>query len=193
MQRRQFLTTFGLGMTLGSRAWGRAALGDAQAKTECAVGKVCPKQLSAAAFEHFIPGKLTCSESILWAGCDCLGIKSDLVPDIALGLAGGIGLQGKTCGVLTSSAMVLSLAMAAREKDYKKKKMGTLQAVGRMRKAFVEKFKHADCRSLCGLNLTTPEGRKELVEHVKADTCAAFVKAGAELLAQELNRINKVV
>ncbi len=180
-------------MALHSCAWGQAGIEKAEPEPKCAVSKVCPKQLSDAAFEYFIPRKLTCSESILWAGCDCLGITSDLLPDIALGLAGGIGLQGKTCGVLTGSAMVLSLAMAAKEKNYKKKKMGTLQAVGRMRKAFAQKFNHTDCRSLCGLDLTTPEGRKELMGHVKADTCAEYVRAGAELLAQELNKINTAV
>ncbi len=189
MERRRFLSTCGLGMALGSGAWGQVKTERAETKPEFTVSKVHAKQLSAAAFEYFIPRKLTCSESILWAGCDCLGIKSDLVPDIALGLAGGIGLQGETCGVLTGSAMVLSLAMAAKETDYKKKKMGTLQAVGRMRKAFAQKFNHADCRSLCGLDLTTPEGRKELMGHVKADTCAKYVRAGAELLALELNKI----
>jgi len=177
-------------MALGSSAWGQVRTEAAETKPECTVSKVCAKQLSSTAFEYFIPRKLSCSESILWAGCDCLGIKSNLVPDIALGLAGGIGLQGQSCGVITGSAMVLSLAVAAKEKDYKKKKMGTLQAVGRMRKAFVKKFNHADCRSLCGLDLTTPQGRKELTGHVKADTCAKYVKAGAELLAHELNRIH---
>ena len=189
MERRQLLSTCGLGMALGSSAWGQVRTEEAETRRECTISKVSSKQLSTATFEYFIPRKLTCSESILWAGCDCLGVKSDLVPDIALGLAGGIGLQGETCGVLTGSAMVLSLAMAAKEKDYKKKKMGTLQAVGRMRTAFVQKFNHADCRSLCGLDLTRLEGRKELMGHVKADTCAKYVKAGAELLAQELNRI----
>jgi len=179
-------------MALGSCTWGQSRTEKAASKPKWDAGKVCPKQLSAAAFEYFIPGKLTCSESILWAGCDCLGIKSELVPDIALGLAGGIGLQGKTCGVLTGSALVLSLAVGAQETDYKKKKMGTLQAVGRMRQAFAQKFSHTDCRSLCGLDLTTPAGRKELMEHVKADTCAAYVEAGAELLAQALNQIHMV-
>jgi C_GCAxxG_C_C family probable redox protein len=186
MERRQFLSTCGLGMALGSGAWGQIRTEKAETKSD----GTGTKQLSAAAFEYFIPRKLTCSESLLWAGCDCLGIKSDLVPDIALGLAGGVGLQGKTCGVLTGSAMVLSLAIAAQEKDYKKKKMSTLQAVGRMHKAFVQKFNHADCRSLCGLDLTTAGGRKEMTRHVKADTCAEYVRAGAELLAQELNTIH---
>jgi C_GCAxxG_C_C family probable redox protein len=123
------------------------------------------------------------------AGCEALGIQSDLVPDIALGLAGGIGLQGETCGVLSGCAMVLSLAVAEKEKDYPKKKMQTLQAVGRVHKAFRQRLGRADCRSLSGLDLTTPEGRKKLQEGVKEQVCAGYVRAGCELLAKELQAL----
>jgi len=148
-----------------------------------------PARLFEAAYEQFIPGKLTCCESILMAGCAALGVKNDLVPDIALGLAGGIGLQGKTCGVITGCAMVLSLAIAQKEKEYVKKKMATLQAVARLYNAFEERVGSTECRTLCGLDLTTPEGRKRLQESVNKQTCTRFVEVGSELLAMELQRL----
>jgi hypothetical protein len=52
-----------------------------------------------------------------------------------------------------------------------------------------KQFGSADCRSLCGLDLTTAEGRKGLAEGVKAQKCAKFVEAGARLLARELQTI----
>jgi len=152
-------------------------------------GNIDADKLAARAHEHFIPGKRTCCEAILMAGCEALEIDSKLVPDIALGLAGGVGLQGETCGVITGSAMVVSLAVAAKEKEYRKKKMQTLEAVGRLRCAFQKEFGHTDCRSLCGLDLTKPEDRKKLMESVKSQTCAKFVKGGARLLAEELRNI----
>lgn len=123
------------------------------------------------------------------AGCEVLDIQSDLVPDIALGLAGGVGLQGETCGVITGSAMVLSLAVATEETEYAKKKMRTLEGVGRLHRAFRDQFGHTECRSLSGLDLTTPQGRQTLVQSVKAHKCSKCVKAGAELLAKELQSI----
>jgi len=161
----------------------------ARADENTARCKIDADKLAARAHEHFIPGKRTCCESILMAGCEALGIESNLVPDIALGLAGGVGLQGETCGVITSSAMVLSLAVAAKEKKYPKKKMQTLSAVGRLRCAFEKEFGHTDCRSLSGLDLTKPEDRKKLMESVKSQKCAKFVQAGARLLAKELQNI----
>jgi C_GCAxxG_C_C family probable redox protein len=161
----------------------------AQAGEEPPKRNIDPAEFCKATHQHFIPGKLTCGESILMAGCQALAIKSKLVPDIALGLAGGIGLQGETCGVLTGCALVLSLAVAEKEKEYPKKKMQTFQAAGRVHKAFKERFGRTDCRSLCGLDLTTPEGRKKLEEGVKEKVCAKYVHVGSELLAKELQTL----
>ena len=187
MDRRDFLKTCGAGAMATS---GLTAAIDSQAACG-ADGKrsIDPDKLEETAYRHFIPGKLTCCESILLAGCEALGIESDLVPDISLGLGGGVGFQGDTCGVLTSTAMVVSLAVASKEKNYAKKKMQAVQAAGRIYCAFKEQFGAADCRSLCGLDLTTLEGRKKLAETVKAQRCAELVRTGAQLLAKELQGI----
>jgi len=187
MKRREFLDKCAIGFTVA--AGSLASLKATHAAEDTASCKIDADRLVETAHKHFIPGKRTCCESILMAGCEALQIESELVPDVALGLAGGIGLQGDTCGVITSSAMVLSLAVAAKENDYPKKKMQTLGAVGRLRCAFEEECGHTDCRSLCGLDLTKPEDRMKLKESVKAQTCAKLVKAGARLLAKELQSI----
>jgi len=186
MKRREFIRTCATGMLAGTAS---AAASDVFGAEQNSNRRIEPAQLAETAYRHFIPGKRTCCESILQAGCQALGIESPLVPDITLGLAGGVGLQGEVCGVLTSSAMVISLAVAQKEVEYPKTKMRTLQSAGQLFGAFKKQFGHTDCRSLCGLDLTTPEGRKKLEEGVKEYTCARFVKAAAELLAQELERI----
>jgi C_GCAxxG_C_C family probable redox protein len=150
-----------------------------------AAPQIDAERITKSALNRFLSEKRTCCESILMAGCETLAVKSDLVPDIALGLAGGVGLQGDTCGVLTGSALVLSLAIAKKETDYPKK-MRTLQAVGRVHSEFKKQFGCTDCRSLCGLDLTTAEGNRRLAEGVKVQKCAKFVEAGASLLAREL-------
>jgi C_GCAxxG_C_C family probable redox protein len=187
MKRREFLRTYVTGVTVGAASL--PVLPTAQASIKEGKRKIDPDKLSKTACQYFIPGKLTCCESILIAGCEALGLKSDLVPDIALGLAGGIGLQGKTCGVITGCALVLSLAIAEREKEYPKKKMTTLQAVGRIYDAFERQVGSTECRTLCGLDLTTPEGRKKLQESVKEQICNRYVHIGSELLIKELEKV----
>jgi len=184
MKRRQFLETSAASLAAA------ASLGAAPAAygTEASVEKLnSADRLARTAGEHFLVGHRACSESILMAGCEALGIKSELVPDIALGLAGGVGLQGDACGVLTSAAMVLSLAIAGKETEYPKKKMRIAQAAGRVHSEFKKQFGCTDCRTLCGLDLTTEEGRKKLAEGVKVQKCAKFVEGGAKLLARELD------
>jgi len=148
-----------------------------------------PDTMAKSAVKHFIPGKLTCGEAILLTGLESLGLKTKLAPDIALGLGGGVGLQGKTCSVLTVSAMILGLAVGVVEKDYKKKKMATFKAVGQFAKAFEKEYGCTDCRKLSGLDLTTVEGRKKLMASVKADRCAKLVAFGARTLAKSLQDI----
>ena len=186
MKRRQFLETCAAGVA----AAGSLGMAPGTQGAETAAGtSILADQLAKAASEHFLVDNRACSESIVMAGCETLGIRNELIPDIALGLAGGVGGQGDTCGVLTGAAMVLSVAIARKETAYPKKKRRIVQATGRVHREFKTQFGCTGCRGLCGLDLTTEEGRKKLAEGVKGEKCAKFVQAGAKLLARELDTI----
>ena len=144
------------------------------------------KELTKKALKYFTQENRACSESVLMAGCECLGVKSDIIPDIAFGLAGGIGMQGKTCGAVTGSAMVLSLA-AAQKKD-PMIKMKAIEAVGRLYTNFEKKLGTASCKELTGIDLTTEEGRKA-IQSVKESKCVPAVQTACELLTNELANI----
>jgi len=186
MRRREFLRNCLAKAAVGGSLFSVQSIRGSEESTKL---NIDPDKFSETAYQQFIPGKRTCSESILMAGCEALRLKSEVVPNIALGLAGGVGLQGEICGVLTGCSLVISLAAAQIENDYAKKKMLTLQAVGRVHSAFKKQFGKTDCRSLCGLDLTTPEGRKKLEEGVKEQTCAKYVQVGSALLAKELQNL----
>lgn len=185
MKRREFLKA-GIGGAAGASTVCVLQNTLCAAESQPAAPNVDPDSVATAAVEHFLAGKRTCGESILLAGCETLGIENELVPDIALGLAGGIGLQGKTCGTISGAAMVLSLGVASRETDYQKKKMQVFKAAGAMCKRFENQFGTTECRKLSGLDLTTAEGRKVLQQRVKAEKCRNFVEAAARMLAQSL-------
>jgi len=183
MKRRE-LVKMGVGLGIAGVVGGTNSTDAAVPCVSCD-----PDHMSKSAVKHFMPGKLTCGEAILLAGLESLGHKTKLAPDIALGLGGGVGLQGKTCGVITSAAMILGLAVGAVEKDYKKKKMATFKAAGKFAKDFEKEFGCTDCRKLCGLDLTTVEGRKKLMASVKAQRCCKLVATGAKMLAKSLQDI----
>ena len=183
MKRRQMLKTCIAAATAASVTSTLTPTARADRKTFAPIDS---EKMVATALECLTTGGQGCSESILSAGCQALGIESDLVPDIALGLAGGVGLQGRICGLLTGSSMVVSLAVAKKEKDYAKKKMQSLQITGRLFNKFAQQFGSCRCRRLCGLDLTTPEGRKKLKEEVKFQVCTRYVRQATESLAKEL-------
>jgi len=84
---------------------------------------------------------------------------------------------------------VLSLAVARKEKEYPKKLMRTVECVGRVHQAFKKQCGFTNCRSLTGLDLTTPEGRQKLKAGVRAQKCAKYVATAARILAEELKTV----
>jgi C_GCAxxG_C_C family probable redox protein len=187
MERREFLRAGAAG--LATVAGVLAHPGAASAQEAVAQDTVVNADAMAeATLGHYLQGKKTCAESVLLAGCEALGVKSKIVPDIALGLAGGIGLQGKTCGAITGAAMVLGIALAPKETEPAKRTLRVCDAVRAVCGEFEERFGTTECRKLCGLDLTTPEGRKTMKEKVKGETCRHYVEAGARLMAEQINK-----
>ena len=167
MKRRDFLKTGASGLAASAGVLALPGIAYAEARPP-AERRIDPEALAAAAHSHFMPGKRTCGEAILMAGCQVLDVKSRIASDTALGLAGGVGLQGQTCAVITGAALVLALAAAEKQPDYAKRKMPLFEAVQRLSQAFEKQFGASDCRTLSGLDLTTAEGRKTLKATVKA-------------------------
>ena len=115
-----------------------------------------------AAGQYFKNG-YNCSESIVRAGVDLLGIKLDeQALRMATGFGGGIGHAGCVCGALAASVMVLGLlkgraaATESREEAY--------DLSGEFHRRFQERFGATCCRAL---NPHEFETREHLVNCVK--------------------------
>lgn len=166
-----------------------AACGAAQAAEAPAPVKIDPDALAAAAREYFLKEKKTCAEAMLFVGSKAIGMQRPPRPDMALGLAGGVGLMGRTCGVVTGGAMALSMAISQRCSDRKLQEKQTFAAAREFCRRFEKDAGTSVCRTLSGLDLTTPEGRKALKQRVKAEKCSKYVEAGARTLAKMLQKI----
>ena len=187
MNRRNFLRTSAAGLAAtGLFISGNEAQAVEDNKPRGPLKSPEAEVFAKAAYQHFIPGKKTCSEAVLLGCCEALGIESPLVPDIALGMGGGVGLQGHICGIVTGGIMVTGLVVGSREADYSKKKMRVLAASGRFLQGFEKEYRTVACRRICGLDLTTPEGREKLEGSVKAEKCAPVIQACARRLSEIL-------
>ncbi|MFW5859792.1 MAG: C-GCAxxG-C-C family (seleno)protein [Planctomycetota bacterium] len=132
---------------------------------------------------HFADAELTCGEAIVLAGCEALDEPTQTAGALALGLAGGIGLRGDACGVLTGGGQVIALAVGRGIKDYKQRKRRVMAAVGR----FYDDFAAAhdgtvDCRAICGCDLTTAAGRTALKRPENKRRCIAALERGCDLV-----------
>jgi C_GCAxxG_C_C family probable redox protein len=150
-----------------------------------------PEALVRRADELFLSAGLTCSEAILQAGCEALGIEDPLVPGIALGLGGGVGQQGATCGILTGAALCISAAIIRTRPDtaYQEKKRRVMAATGTVFRAFQAEFGQTECRRICGLDLRAPTVTAGAKATIRVRVCAPRLAACARVLAGVLNEL----
>jgi C_GCAxxG_C_C family probable redox protein len=137
----------------------------------------------------FIDEDRTCSEAFLQAGAGVLGIESPLIPDIAIGLAGGVGREGHICGMVSGSAMVISLAASSVTADYASRKSLILDLTGAFTASLQKETGSIFCRDICGLDLNTEEGNSQFNLETKKDRCLPKMKSACRLLAETLEEL----
>jgi C_GCAxxG_C_C family probable redox protein len=129
--------------------------------------------------------KMNCSQSVLTAFCEELGMDITLARKVSLGFGGGMGRSGKTCGAVTGSYMVMGLkqdldpekALQVKEKMY--------QLMKGFNQKFIEKHGSTDCKVLLGCDLSTPDGPAYAKEKgLFATICPKFVHDAVEILEQ---------
>ena len=144
---------------------------------------------SETATEAFMDLGLLCSEAVLLASCEALGIESSLVPQIALGLGAGVGRRGHTCGAATGCALAISLALGDRIQGREARKEAVLERVGRLCRELEQHLGTLECRALTGIDLSCEEGRAQFRAEIKARVCRPIVEEAGRLLSRELREI----
>lgn len=103
-------------------------------------------------------GGLNCSQSVLSAFCDDLGLDRQIALKIASGFGGGI-CQGNVCGAVTGAVMVLNLKYGSNRAEDSEAMEKTYHVI----REFSEKFKEINgsimCNDLLGIDLKQEENR----------------------------------
>jgi len=188
LNRRNFMraSTVGLAVATGVLATSEETSAAKEDSVAEAFKTPDPEALAEAVHRHFITGKKTCGEAMLLGCIEVLDIESSLIPDIALGMGGGIGLQGRTCGIVTGAAMVTGVVVGSREEEYKKRKMRVFSVCGKFLQWYENERGTLLCRKISELDLTTPEGRDKLKAGVKVNRCGPIIRTAARMLAEIL-------
>lgn len=94
-----------------------------------------------------------------------LDIESDIIPHIATGFSGGMGLTGAVCGAVSGAIMAIGLAQGpAENKEIWYQNMTVIQE---FRRRFEAAMKTIHCRELTGVDLTDPEA---FAKYIESDT-----------------------
>ena len=137
-----------------------------------------------------------CSQAILAAFGPFFGLPEETAVKIATGFAGGMGLGG-TCGTVTASFMVLSLAFGTDNVQDAYSRQHTYEMVGEFADRFKSKLGSLNCRDLsagfsAGHDIYTPEGAAALRASARPEQ---LIRAAAEILAEilvEADLLNKL-
>jgi C_GCAxxG_C_C family probable redox protein len=126
-----------------------------------------------------------CSQAILIAFGEELGLTRDDALRISSGFGGGMGCTGRTCGAATGALMVLGLRHGdptasprrSREESYKKSR------------EFLERFADhcgsTECNTLLGHDLSTQEGEKAAGKAgLFRSLCPKLVRDAARILEE---------
>jgi C_GCAxxG_C_C family probable redox protein len=109
-----------------------------------------------------------------------LGIESPAVPRIATPFGGGIAGMGSVCGAVVGAVMAIGLARGREEPDQPR---GQAYAPAQqLYRRFQQEMGSAVCRELTGIDLSTPEGPKQLYSSdVPQRVCLPAVAAAYRL------------
>jgi len=132
--------------------------------------------------QHF-----NCSQSVLSAFAQELGLERDLALKVATGFGGGMGRLAETCGVVTGAYMVIGLKYGMTDPADQASKERTYAIVQAFAQKFKERFGALDCRDLLGVDLSTPGGLALATDQqLFSVRCSALIRGAAEILDELL-------
>jgi C_GCAxxG_C_C family probable redox protein len=131
-----------------------------------------------------------CAESVLLAMAESHGIQSDLIPCIASGFCSGMARTGGPCGAVSGAMMGISLIVGRRSSAEGIDRNYTL--IRELIRRFEEQFGSANCGTLLGCDLGTPEGLQAFQTNQLRKRCADYVEAATRIAISLLEENDRV-
>lgn len=131
--------------------------------------------------ELFLSG-LNCSQSVVAAFSDILGLSENAAARLSTGLGGGVGRQREVCGTVSGAAMVLGFVFGGEDATQKAK---AYEKVREFSEEFKKRNRFIVCRQLLGLDESVKESStpdERTAEYYKKRPCVELVSDAAEIL-----------
>jgi len=145
------------------------------------------ERVAARAVELF-NGGLNCAESVATAVADALEPGQRSFPRLASAFGGGLGRRGENCGAVVGALLALGLARGRAEGEGDEAKARVYGCAEKIVEGFRAAHGGILCRDLAGVDLATPEGRREFQErNVHYRFCVHYVDDAARRAWQVVN------
>ena len=128
--------------------------------------------------------RLNCSQSVIEAYSQVLGLDPEAAEAVSAGFGGGMGRVQKTCGAITGAIMAIGC------KYYDSKDpSGSKEGIYAMTREFLKKFEkmngRTDCHDLLGIDLKTDEGKEEYKKQdMLEERCLKYVQDACDILEE---------
>ena len=137
--------------------------------------------------EELFKSGYNCSQSVIGAFCDDLGLDFNMTMKLSEGFGGGIGRMRLTCGAVSGMVMVAGMMLSRGEKD------GDTRAevygkVQELCNKFKEKNGSIVCADLLGLNKVdkpNPDPEARTSEYYQKRPCVELVKDAVKIIEAE--------
>jgi C_GCAxxG_C_C family probable redox protein len=134
------------------------------------------------AIDNFEKG-FNCSQAVLSAFAEDLGLDCGLALKVSSGFGGGIGRGGDVCGAVTGAIMALGLRFMSLEEEPLQAKLAVYKKVQEFKKKYKKKNGSILCRELVGCDISTDEGFKMFIEKdLHNKVCAGLVRDAVEIV-----------
>jgi C_GCAxxG_C_C family probable redox protein len=127
--------------------------------------------------------KTNCSQAVLTAFCEELGLERNLALKLAMGFGGGMGRAGLTCGAVTGAYMVIGLKQPQVTAETKEKVYCLVRDFSR---EFARIHGSTECRKLLGYDLSRPE------EYAEAQAKGLFTTVCPRMVAGSIEILEKM-
>ena len=139
------------------------------------------KEEAVRAAEGYAADGYLCSEAVLLALAESMGVESEVIPRIATGFAAGVARTGNVCGALSGAFMGLGIKLG---RDVPKTEPGRRPYwySRSLAEAFEEAHGSVTCPGVLGLDIDDPDDyRRYTEEDMWATKCREVIKTTAGL------------
>lgn len=144
--------------------------------------------------KHYFTEGFNCSQAVLLAFAEDLGLDKKTAVMISSGFGGGMGRMREVCGAVSGMFMVTGLKYGYDDPKNFQAKKELYEKIQKLGEDFKRENGSIICRELLGLSeKDTPTPEKRTEEYYKKRPCGELVKLAAEMVEEFIEKENQVL